>query len=280
MSRAALSFPRLRTVVEATGAALADPTDTAQVFRIAEALSFDNPRRVLGRFRADPGGARLLAERGVILSILTDRQRLEGMPAGSLAAAYLDFLDSEQITADGLVAASEDGAAAQFTAGAGDDLAYVRRRLRDTHDLWHAVTGYRGDLLGEAALLAFTFAQIRHPGIGFLTALGLALGDGDARRMIAGGYRRGRRAVWLAPIDWEPLLPLPLAEARRRLRVEPAPAYEPVREIPPRPRPWNRSRVDPGSRSARSRGPGHWLDRGPGARPTSAARNPSPSCRR
>src|SRR5690606_20139001 len=134
------------------------------------------------------------------------------------------------------VAASEDGAAAQFTAEDTGDLAYVRRRLRNTHDLWHAVTGYRGDLLGEVALLAFTFAQTRHPGIGFLTGIGLALGDGDARRLIAGGYRRGRAAVWLAPIDWEKLLPLPLAEARRRLRVEPAPAYEQVREIPPRPR--------------------------------------------
>jgi ubiquinone biosynthesis protein COQ4 len=221
---------RLRAVARATRAALAHPEDTAQAFRIAEALSFDNQDRLLRRFRGDADGARLLQSRDELLAVLRDRERLAAMPEGSLGRAYLAFLESEGITADGLVEASHDGVSGYDGA---DDSSYVRRRMRDTHDLWHTVTGYRGDLLGEASLLAFTFAQTRHPGVGFLAALGAVLTPSrDARRMIFDGFRRGRRAAWLPPRDWVTLLARPLAEVRRELGIEPVPAYEPVRTTP------------------------------------------------
>lgn len=86
------------------------------------------------------------------------------MPAGSLGREYLHFLERENITAQGLVQASdvEPGASWQDDA----HLVYLRDRLRDTHDLWHVVTGYHGDLVGEGALLAFSFAQTWNPGSG------------------------------------------------------------------------------------------------------------------
>lgn len=224
---------RLHTLVDATRATLANPEDTAQVFRIAEVLSFGAPERVLRRMRREPTGARLLAGRDDLLGVLRDRRALEAMPAGSLARAYLAFLDREGISADGLVEASQEGMSPRHH-GNHDDLAWMRMRLRDSHDLWHAVTGYHGDLLGEASLLAFTFAQTRHPGIGFLAGLGWLLGmHAGARNMIAGGFRRGRRAAWLPAQDWIALLPRPLDDVRRELGVDAAPDYEPVREPPP-----------------------------------------------
>jgi ubiquinone biosynthesis protein COQ4 len=221
---------RIHTVIDATRSAIADPRDTKQAFRIAEALSFGNPERLLGKFRRHPTGARLLAERDELLDVLTDRAALEAMPDGSLARAYLAFLDSEGISAAGLVEASMDGTDPAFHGGR-DDLSYTRRRMRDSHDLWHTVTGYRGDLLGEASLLAFTFAQTGHPGIGFLAGIGAVVADDRRfRRMIADGYRRGKRAAWLPPTDWAALLPQPLDQVRRQLGVDPVPAYEPVRD--------------------------------------------------
>lgn len=221
----------IRTVAGATRAALANPRDTSQVFKIARALSFDTPRRVTRRVRAHANGARLLAERRDILDVLTDRAALEAMPDGSLGRAYLAFLDAEGITAAGLVAASEQGAGAFYDGTFDPETEFVARRLRDTHDLWHAVTGYKGDLAGEASLLAFTFAQIGHPGVGFLALLGLTMARGTAyRRMIADGFARGRRAAFLPAQDWVELLPLPLPEVRRRLRVEPQGPYEEVRD--------------------------------------------------
>lgn len=219
---------RIRTVVDATRAALANPDDTAQAFRIADALSFRNPQQLRRRFRRSDSGARILARRDDLLSILTDRARLEAMPADSLGRAYLRFLDGEGITAAGLVQASMDGAGDRT--GDDDETRYVRTRMRDTHDLWHTVTGYRGDLLGEAALLAFTFAQTRHVGVGFLAGIGAVLGGPPGtRRFIVRGFLRGRRAAWMPAVDWARLLPRPLDEVRRELGIDEIPVYEPVR---------------------------------------------------
>jgi ubiquinone biosynthesis protein COQ4 len=216
------------TVFAATRAALANPQDTAQIFIIAEAMSFGTPERILRRFRGDPVGGALLTRRDDLLGALVDRAALEAMPAGSLARVYLAFLDREGISADGLIEAS------QVSPPTDDgDLAFVRERLRDTHDLWHAVTGYHGDLLGEAALLAFTFAQTGHPGVGFVAGLAFALSPvPEARRFIADGFARGRRARWLPAADWLALLPRPIDEVRAELGVKAVPDYPEVRESP------------------------------------------------
>ncbi|MDB4991755.1 MAG: hypothetical protein JWN04_6933, partial [Myxococcaceae bacterium] len=71
----------------------ADPGDTAQVFIIIESLSGQAPVRLLARFRNDPAGKVLLAERPDVLSTLLDREALARMPRGSLAAAYLAFAE-------------------------------------------------------------------------------------------------------------------------------------------------------------------------------------------
>lgn len=219
---------RLRTVVDATRAALADPTDTKQAFRIAEALAFDTPERTTRRYRRTPEGSRRLAERRRLLETLLDRTQLAAMPEGSFGRAYLAFIDREGITAEGLVQASVDG---RMTYRDGD-VAYVQQELRDMHDLWHTLLGYKGDLLGESAILAFSFAQTWHPGVGFLVGVGLVMsGELKYRRFIVDGFRKGRRAAWLPAQAWEELLPLPLDEVRARLGITPVADYDEVRAV-------------------------------------------------
>jgi len=205
-----------------------NPDDTSQVFSIIESLSGHAPARMLRGFRDDAHGRRLLAERPSIVPILADRDALRRMPKGSLAHTYLAFVESEGITADGLVQASEDGLSG--VRAEGSDLDYIGDRMRDTHDLWHALTGYKGDLIGEASLLGFTLSQTANPGIALIVLTGiLRIRQIDAIGMIAGGIRRGARARWLPALDWESLLPLPIETVRSLLDVEPAPAYEPLR---------------------------------------------------
>lgn len=207
---------------------LEDPDDTSRVFVIIDALSGRSPHRALSRLRRRADGRRLLRERPDVLSVLSDRKRLEGMPEGSLGRAYLSFLDAEGITAQGLVAASD--VPSESGALDDDDVAYLHARLRDSHDLWHVVTGYHGDLIGEASLLAFSFAQTWSPGVGFIVVGGLLrIGAGEARGVIVEGFRRGLRAEWLPAVHWEALLPLPLDEVRRQLKVGAPPNYEPFR---------------------------------------------------
>jgi ubiquinone biosynthesis protein COQ4 len=205
-----------------------DPDDTAEVFTIIEALSGQAPLRVLARFRKDPAGRQLLAERPKVLSTLIDRPSLERMPVGSLAHAYLAFIDREGITADGLVKASNDGRSGKLDPES--DFAFVTDRIRDTHDLWHTVTGYQGDVVGEAALLSFNVAQLYNPGVAAIvvTAL-LQFRDLRFSRLVGRAFVDGLRAAWLPPAHWEALLPLPLAQVRSLLRIAPTPMYIPLR---------------------------------------------------
>jgi ubiquinone biosynthesis protein COQ4 len=214
--------------LRAIRALIRNPDDTALVFEIIEALSGRSRTRVFDRFRRTKSGRRLLAERPDLLARLTDRAQLLALPAGSLGRTYGEFMTREQISADGLVDASESGRR--------EDLPAERRwfadRLRDTHDLWHVVTGYGRDLVGEASLLAFTYAQTRNPGIGFIVAVAYFKARGinrPTRRLLRDGYRRGRRAAWLPGVEWEPLLELPLARVREQLGIAALPAYQPVR---------------------------------------------------
>ncbi len=216
MTTLACRFQPLRAT-KALRALFRDPDDTAQVFTVIESLSGAGPRHLLSSFRADTTGKRLLRERPDIVPLLADRERLRRMPEGSLGRAYLAFVESEGITADGLVAASEAGRVTQR--GDDPDLDYVAQRMRDTHDLWHAVTGYKGDLIGEAALLAFNVPQTKNPGIALIVSLGiLRIHQRRAIELIVGGFRRGAKARWLPAVDWEALLELPNRERARAAR--------------------------------------------------------------
>jgi ubiquinone biosynthesis protein COQ4 len=228
------SLPRLaatKSAVRSVRALLADPEDLPQVFTLLEALSGDTIERIDRRLAESDAGRRIRAERPDIVPLLEDREALRRLPAGSLGRAYLAFMESENVSAAGIMDADARGRTSPDELP--PDLAYVNRRLRDTHDLWHAVTGYKGDVLGETALLAFTLAQAWNPGIALLVAVGLfkTTGGADgaaARALILDGFRRGRRAAWLPEQPWESMLALPVAEVRAKLGVGAPPAYTPV----------------------------------------------------
>lgn len=212
-----------------------DPNDTAQVFRIVESLSGPAAQRQFTRFSRTDVGRRVLRTREDLLTVLACRAQLEAMPEGSLAHAYLRFIDQEGITAGGLVDASTEGSTGRWRAeviGVERDL--FRHRMRDMHDLWHTVTGYRGDLIGESSLLAFTFAQTRAPGIALIVGVALSRAPNAYRRVIMNGFARGVRAAWLPGQDWVSLLPLPLDTVRELLHVDAPPSYVPVyaRDVP------------------------------------------------
>ena len=218
-----------KVALRAMRALIEDPDDTAQVFRVIRALSGNSFERLFQRVLADPAGSKVLNERRDILAVLQDRARLRDLPDGTLGREYARFLDEEHISAEGLVDAS----------GGFDDSVFVderarllSRRLRDIHDLWHVVTGYQRDLFGEIALLAFTYAQIRNGGIGFIVLVAMLKewreGYREGLALSWNAYFRGRRAGFLAAADWEALLEQPLADVRRELGVSELAPYTPL----------------------------------------------------
>jgi ubiquinone biosynthesis protein COQ4 len=222
-----------RRALRAARILASDPDDLPQVFTIIESLSGDTVGRIARRMQRTDAGRRMLAARPDITGRILDRTALARLPPGSLGRAYLDFVQRENISAEGIRAAAQKGMTSAVQLEAPFD--WVHARMRDTHDLWHAAVGYSGDVLGETALLAFIFAQTWNPGVGLILAIGLSKtmaapsGGVAARRTILDGFRRGRRAAWLPVQPWEDLLELPLTEVRRRLSLENPPVYTEIR---------------------------------------------------
>ncbi len=202
----------------------ADPDNTAAVFEIFDALRGRSEERVFRRFSRTAMGQRILREERDLLATLGDRAALTTLPEGSLGRLYAAFMEKEQISAAGLVEASET----QDEPNADPDFQRFVCRWRDMHDLHHVVTGYGRDLHGEAALLAFTLAQTHTLSLGFIVGMAYLNGDAEDRRLIREGYRRGRAAIWFVDADWEHLLHEPIGDVRRVLGCGEPTAYTPL----------------------------------------------------
>src|ERR1700756_280680 len=137
---------------------LADNEDTARVFEIMRALNGPVAQHNYLRLLKTADGGRIAYEHVELARLLMDDAWLDSMPAGSVGAAYRDFVRGEQLSAEGLVKVSQQGLKQV------DDphpYAWMGRRTRDVHDLWHVLTGYGRDALGEACLVAFSYAQTK-----------------------------------------------------------------------------------------------------------------------
>lgn len=216
-----------RTAFAAIRKLLANGDDTAQVFRIMRALNVGNGPRNYARLIATAGGGRIAYERVELAERFSDPAFTAQFAPGTVGAAYRGFLETTGYSADGLAQVSrinnEEDMAHPY--------AWVGRRMRDTHDVWHVLTGYKADeSLGEACLVAFSYAQLGGLGwafIGSAAALKSLKVTGNTlfARAVWEGYRRGRRAKWMLGEDYLRLLHEPLDAARERLGLMTPVAY-------------------------------------------------------
>jgi len=210
---------------------LSDKEDTGQVFEIMRALNGSSTAKAYHRLLATPQGGRIAYERVEFAGRLMDDAWLDSLPEGSVGAAYRAFIRAEHLSAEGLVEVSRQGATAIDEP---HPYAWMGRRTRDVHDLWHILSGYHRDGLGEACLVAFSYAQTN--GLGWaLIAAGAAFRARGAKEYpyigaIWQGYQRGKAAGWLLGEDYERLMAEPLEGARRRLNITPPTIYD---SIPP-----------------------------------------------
>lgn len=104
---------------------------------------------------------------------------------------------------------------------------YLRLRVRQTHDIWHVLTGYDTDPLGELGLQGFYFGQVTNGLSALLLAGGIfkCLFTGrysDLEQYIdvfCEGYHKGRAAHPLLDVQWEQLWSEPLDGLRQRLGI-------------------------------------------------------------
>ena len=119
------------TAMKAMRRLIADAERTEEVFTIVQALSGNSLERGYRRFRRTPVGQDVLASQRNLIDSLADKETLRALPDNSLGRAYLAFMESENLSADGLVDASVNRDHPRNDPG----LALYGARLRDMHDL-------------------------------------------------------------------------------------------------------------------------------------------------
>ena len=194
--------------------------DTKHFFTMTGAIDGVQNERNYQRYINSPMGRALEAEQVCFADIFADRDSLRAYAQGSLAWAYLQFLDREKLDLQMLIDAFDAAEATSLN---------LNKSRRDymvsglaIHDMLHVVTGYGRDPVGEACVLAFTTAHLDLPSITFFSQM-LALREQASHfglRVIAARSEARSNAAnvrWLPEIDWRDYLAKPLHVVRREL---------------------------------------------------------------
>lgn len=159
-------------------------------------------------WRERPEGRELLDTRPTLQGRDLDLDALAQLPDGSLGREFVRYFARNGI----------EPFVSSFPVET--DVDYLSKRYRETHDIFHVVTGYGTDGLGEMELQAFVFGnlglrqtlmillfsvppQVRAAGLSSVSVY---------RRRLRAAYRRGRRSRELLSVRFEQLWDRPVAE--------------------------------------------------------------------
>ncbi|MCB2089153.1 MAG: Coq4 family protein [Sphingomonadaceae bacterium] len=222
---------------------LKDKENTEEVFKIFEALPSRDLDERSRRFVLSAAGQRIRECEPYLPVLLDDHDALRRLPEGSVAHAYLHFMESQGLTAVGLVEEYD-----KFQADRpkyGDLFDWYINRYRDTHDLLHVLTGYSRDALGEQCVLAFSHGQNGGLGnlfIAYAGALHMKKNFAEGAPVIAAvreGQKLGKACPRVAEMSIRDLLARPLEEARHSLNIQPPKLYQQCHEQ------WRAKGIDP-----------------------------------
>jgi ubiquinone biosynthesis protein COQ4 len=160
-----------------------------------------------------PHSQRALAHRQPLGSI--DLLALHQLPVDTLGYHYADYMLRHQLQH---LAAKPAASAAEF----------IDTHMRETHDIWHVVTGSPISMLGEIQLQAFCIAQLQLSRfwMALLTKnlLKAAIYDIEAAdgymSALTTGWTMGKAAQPLFGIDWNTQWELPLDRVRSAVNIQ------------------------------------------------------------
>ena len=220
---------------------LKDKEETSHVFKIFESLPSKTFIPRVRKLALSDQGEMLRATEPTLPPILDDHDALRDLPEGSVAHAYCDFMESEGLSAAGLVAEADKLGRPKY----GDLVEWFANRSRDTHDLMHVLTGYGRDGLGEQCVLLFTHGQSPSHGhllIGYAGAFNIKKMI-DSRAPVFKACRQAHKTGVACPplvaMSIRELLAMNLAEARAKLNIPEPHWYRECHRI------WRDEGIDP-----------------------------------
>ena len=165
---------------------------------------------------SDPKTIELVKTRRLLNPV--DLKTLSLRPPGTLAAVYTKHMVSNNLDPQFYKDIKIE-----------NDETYFMMRMRQTHDLWHAITGFNTTVEDEIALLAFMYAQTRSPLIPLLIGASLLkvglkneVRGGLVFSKISQGWQMGEKAKPIFALDWEKNWDTPIEQLRAEFSVTPA----------------------------------------------------------
>jgi ubiquinone biosynthesis protein COQ4 len=199
---------------------LRDPTDTDEVAIVEIGFARSPLGRRFARWehladvlRRDSRTAPALARRRPCTPI--DVDALACLGEGTLGRVFAEHCQNRRIDPN-LVYIAPDG-----------EIDWMLHHLYLTHDVWHVVSGWGNDELGEYGLGGFYMAQLAAPSF-FGVLMSVAMLSTVLRRRslhdlmeaVTTGYQSGKRAEPLFGVDWAELWDRPLYEVRARFGID------------------------------------------------------------
>lgn len=196
---------------------LRDSNRTEQIHIVEETTGKRRMARTLAELHRSEEGRTLLERKPELNRDQVDFARLRRLPADTLGGAYIRHLDDNGLSAD--------TQAAQTQHIDDPEIAYLVRRFRQTHDVWHPLTNLGTTGWAEVVLHAFSYGQLRLPVSALIIGLGgikhgLLEQRWNAPRVLYEAYQKGRAAAPLLGVTWETQWAEPLADIRRRYGIE------------------------------------------------------------
>lgn len=192
-----------------------DASQTDSVFDMAEGFRHTETYKLSMEYlKSVPENQSIIAER--YIAPTPDMEALLKLPENSLGYIYASQMKAANFDPEFYRKVRVE-----------DDYTYIALRIRQTHDIWHILTGFGTDVAGESGLQGFYLAQTRAPlsvGImagGILNTL-LTCPDDLNRVMseIGQGYKMGVKAKSFLAQKWEENWETPLSQWREELQVE------------------------------------------------------------
>ena len=214
-----MTLRELGILLRSIGRVMLDSELTTEIHVAEELTGREAFRRWRDTLFRSQEAHRLLDERPELNSDQVNYGALRALPADTLGGAYVRHLDRFGLTAD------SQASATRYV----DDpeIAYLMRRFRQTHDVWHALTDLGTSGHEEVILHAFSWGQLRLPVSALIVAFGslkhlvLEARWGALRHALLEAYRHGRDASPLLPVYWEKIWSEPLADVQTQLGVAP-----------------------------------------------------------
>lgn len=202
------------------GRTLLDSSRTEDLLTGEEISSVGRMDALLADMAQTSEGRAILTERPVITTQTVDYQALLALPEETLGHCYAAHLRKNGLDPDAL--------GTKVTRGRSEGSNYLLERVRQTHDIWHALVGFGTEGYEEVILHAFQWPQLRMPYSALVVSFGTVKHLAGERRWrllryaLRDAVAAGRAAKPLLPVYWERHWAEPISEVRRRLNVAPA----------------------------------------------------------